>query len=334
MMASQDGASSSIPAADLLPWILDDISTGLRERVLSQTQRAGILQALSICVRFANLGYHQTSNASFGVGNSQKHEEMITHDRFCSKWSSRELIVEQIQELARLNRRIARLSLVLMEISLDQMLCTWGTVDVEGVGIFRYYWPSPPICDGPSPNEGIGEWYARTLAAISRAVSQGSSKGIFSRLTGRSPILAFVDMLELTMPLRRPVPYAISLHLEDKRASGGDRASKPLSWRAVSPQRFPHPPLLIYGVTPTSLVREGGRELDLEIAGDHLQFVKDVKIQLLNNQITATDVVSNASTVKCRLLLWPTIPSGVWDVVVTDNIGERAVLPSAITIVA
>ena len=46
----------------------------------------------------------------------------------------------------------------------------------------------------------------------------------------------------------------------------------------------------------------------------------------------ATDVISNASTVKCRLRLGPDVPTGPWDVVVTDGIGRTASLANALTV--
>ena len=48
--------------------------------------------------------------------------------------------------------------------------------------------------------------------------------------------------------------------------------------------------------------------------------------------IVATDVVSNASTVRCTLELSPDVPTGTWDVIVTDGVGRTATLRAALTI--
>jgi len=88
----------------------------------------------------------------------------------------------------------------------------------------------------------------------------------------------------------------------------------------------------IRGVAPAGLARGGAVPLDLDIAGDRLDLVKEVKITSGSSQIIATDVVSNASTVRCKLSLGPNVPTGPWDVIVTDGIGRTASLPHALII--
>ncbi len=94
----------------------------------------------------------------------------------------------------------------------------------------------------------------------------------------------------------------------------------------------PGAPPAIRGVAPTSLARGGGAPLDLEIAGDRLDLVKEVKIASGSSQIMARDVVSNASMIRCRLLLAADVPTGRWDVVVTDGLGRSASLPQALMV--
>jgi hypothetical protein len=89
----------------------------------------------------------------------------------------------------------------------------------------------------------------------------------------------------------------------------------------------------IRGVAPASQTREAaGTTFDLVINGDRLDLVKEVKVVSGANQILANDVVSNASTVRCKLQLGPDVPTGAWDVIVTDGIGRTATLPAALTI--
>lgn len=77
-------------------------------------------------------------------------------------------------------------------------------------------------------------------------------------------------------------------------------------------------------------VKPGG--VDLEIAGDHLNALKQVKIVLDRDQIEATEVTSNDGLVKCKLTLDATTPAGDWDVVVIDAFSRSASLPGAIKI--
>jgi hypothetical protein len=72
--------------------------------------------------------------------------------------------------------------------------------------------------------------------------------------------------------------------------------------------------------------------LELEIAGDNLNSLKQVKIVLNKEQIQATDVVSNDGLVKCKVALDAKTPAGEWDVVVVDAMSRSASLPNAVKI--
>jgi len=89
----------------------------------------------------------------------------------------------------------------------------------------------------------------------------------------------------------------------------------------------------IRGITPQSQTRgAAGATFEFAIDGDSLDLVKEAKIVSGSNQIVATDVISNASTVRCKLELGPNVPTGTWDVIVTDGVGRTAALRAALTI--
>jgi hypothetical protein len=86
----------------------------------------------------------------------------------------------------------------------------------------------------------------------------------------------------------------------------------------------------IRGITPQSQTRgAAGATFEFAIDGDRLDLVKEAKIASGSNQIVATDVISNASTVRCKLELGPNVPTGTWDVIVTDGVGRTAALRGA-----
>jgi hypothetical protein len=87
----------------------------------------------------------------------------------------------------------------------------------------------------------------------------------------------------------------------------------------------------IRGIDPPRLT--AGGTYPLEVKGDRLDLVKEVKIVSGANQIVASDVVSNASTVRCQLAV-PADATGIWDVIVTDGSGKTSTLPGVLTITA
>jgi IPT/TIG domain len=84
-------------------------------------------------------------------------------------------------------------------------------------------------------------------------------------------------------------------------------------------------------IDPPSHALANGLTLNLKIAGDNLDLVKEAKIVKGTEQIVAIKVHSNASEVTCELPLLAN-SVGVWDVVVTDGMGRVAKLPGALTI--
>jgi len=81
---------------------------------------------------------------------------------------------------------------------------------------------------------------------------------------------------------------------------------------------------VIRSISPAKVVR--GILTKLEITGDGLDTVKEVKAVSNDRQVLATDVTSSASGVKCSLAMDLTAPTGAWDIVVTDGNGKTAKL--------
>lgn len=91
--------------------------------------------------------------------------------------------------------------------------------------------------------------------------------------------------------------------------------------------------LSIRGILPATRKADGSTA-EMEISGDNLGLVKDVKIVSGSNQILASDVLSNDSVIKCNLAVPASAPPGAWDVIVTDSAGTTAKLAGGLTITA
>jgi hypothetical protein len=87
---------------------------------------------------------------------------------------------------------------------------------------------------------------------------------------------------------------------------------------------------VIRGVNPPKVVR--GTSTKLELKGDGLDLIKEVKIAFGGRQIMTTNVMSNASTVACTLAVDLDAPVGAWDVIATDGKGAQAKLAGALTV--
>lgn len=81
---------------------------------------------------------------------------------------------------------------------------------------------------------------------------------------------------------------------------------------------------VIRSINPSKVRR--GVLTKLEITGDGLDTVKEVKAVSNDRQVLATDVTSSASGVKCSLAMDLSAPTGAWDIVVSDGSGKTAKL--------
>lgn len=81
---------------------------------------------------------------------------------------------------------------------------------------------------------------------------------------------------------------------------------------------------VIRSVKPPKVIR--GVLTKLEITGDGLDTIKEVKAVSNDRQVLATDVTSSASGVKCSLAMDLSAPTGAWDIVVSDGTGKTAKL--------
>ncbi|HLH88322.1 MAG TPA: hypothetical protein VKX28_07675 [Xanthobacteraceae bacterium] len=91
-----------------------------------------------------------------------------------------------------------------------------------------------------------------------------------------------------------------------------------------------HPTPVIRGVNPAKVVR--GTAPKLELTGDGLDLIKEVKIAFGGRQILATSVLSNASSITCQLAVDADAPVGAWDVIATDGKGAQAKLGGGLTV--
>ena len=107
-------------------------------------------------------------------------------------------------------------------------------------------------------------------------------------------------------------------------ASQTDSPVAPPSLRGI---KTPSPPSYLL-----SDAAHGPVTKDLEIIGDNLNSIKQVKIVSHGQQVIATDVVSNDSLVKCKITYDETTPTGKWDVTVVDSNSKTATLPAALDI--
>jgi amino acid transporter len=84
-------------------------------------------------------------------------------------------------------------------------------------------------------------------------------------------------------------------------------------------------------LNPSKIVR-GAPAVTLEITGDNLDLVKEVKVASGSQQVLATGVMSNTSSIKCQLAVDQNAPAGAWDVIVTDGAGRQAKLASGLNV--
>jgi hypothetical protein len=80
----------------------------------------------------------------------------------------------------------------------------------------------------------------------------------------------------------------------------------------------------IRSVNPSKIVR--GTSVKLEITGDGLDLIKEVKAVCNDRQVLATEVLSSTSSLKCTLAMDLDAPVGAWDLIVSDGSGGEAKL--------
>ncbi len=168
---------------------------------------------------------------------------------------------------------------------------------------------------------GLPEGSIRAVIALSLIVLFAIfSVYLYSSLIGQSPSSPNADFAKQLLVLIGTLVTAVASFYFGSRASASAAG-------ADAPRAAPE----IRGIDPQRVT--AGATSPLEIRGDRLDLVKEVKIVFGSNQVVASDVVSNASTVRCQLEL-PLDAVGTWDVIVTDGIGRTSRLPSALTIAA
>jgi hypothetical protein len=92
------------------------------------------------------------------------------------------------------------------------------------------------------------------------------------------------------------------------------------------------PPPTASGISPTShSIANDGPKIDLDVTGNNLNVITDVKIVSRGVQIVGTGVSSNATHVTCNIDVGNATP-GTWDVVIDAGGSKSVTLPGALTI--
>jgi hypothetical protein len=81
----------------------------------------------------------------------------------------------------------------------------------------------------------------------------------------------------------------------------------------------------IRAISPPSIAPDGSA-FPFEITGDNLDQIAAVKIVSGSSQVEGTDVLSNASTVRCKLSIPSDAAKGAWDIIATESSGRLATL--------
>ncbi|HYM62924.1 MAG TPA: hypothetical protein VEZ11_18705, partial [Thermoanaerobaculia bacterium] len=100
-----------------------------------------------------------------------------------------------------------------------------------------------------------------------------------------------------------------------KSARGGTSASTPS----------------ITKIDPTNILI-GSQDWPVTISGTNLQLVDEVTLVSGAAEIPATDVLSNANAIECKLTIRAGTATGPWDVVVSTTDGSTARLPGGLTV--
>lgn len=90
----------------------------------------------------------------------------------------------------------------------------------------------------------------------------------------------------------------------------------------------PSPPTLRSIISPVGPVESGpSRTISIDVSGDNLDLVKEMKLVLGSKQILGEQLTSNASLVKALFVIEEGMTLGHWDIVATDGGGRSARLP-------
>jgi hypothetical protein len=88
---------------------------------------------------------------------------------------------------------------------------------------------------------------------------------------------------------------------------------------------------VVNSVTPSTLSpKDASKPQEVQISGDNLDLIKEIKAVHEGRHIVATDVTSSGSTAKCKFD-FKDAPSGQWDIVVTDTSGRQGKAAKALT---
>jgi hypothetical protein len=128
-----------------------------------------------------------------------------TADRFCSRWLSREELLERISKGSGFDHRLASVSLILIEARVDIYLESQGTIFVDGLGNIHDAAKQEAY---PHAHEGRTEWAKEALQAVYHD-SEGESIWLhwFGRTSRR--LTKLVEALEVCATLRAPWAYEI-----------------------------------------------------------------------------------------------------------------------------
>jgi hypothetical protein len=77
-----------------------------------------------------------------------------------------------------------------------------------------------------------------------------------------------------------------------------------------------------------------GKDTALDLIGDNLDEIKEVKIRKGASEVAATVIHATANVVNCTINVDQKAPTGAWSVIVTDKAGKSTTLPSTLAVIA
>lgn len=126
-----------IQTSDLLPTLYDRIVENFTRIKLTQAQQSAILITLITSLRQSAMAY---SKDYIDVSSREKLFDLnlLTADRFTSRWLSRDELPEPISKGASLDRHLTSIGLLLIEARVDISLEAAQTLFVEGFNIYDH----------------------------------------------------------------------------------------------------------------------------------------------------------------------------------------------------